>query len=441
MSLSSTHGSTPTTSSLATQLPFSLLGPRGQGLFASLTFIWLIVLMLVGVGLPTVNAVFAGRPGYSVDRLIWNSVWFVLFATVLSVLLGSAIYIAPPEWLGQIPKLEVSAIVVCSWIGVAASGAAGLILGTQRFRLWGAIQFTGSACTLGSALPLISWLHLGLFGAVVAWIGGQLVILVLAVLALASDWRWPPRFDRPLMQETAWFGARANASGLVGTLNFRFDSLLVLYLAGAFVTGLYSVTVLLAQLTFLAPSALSSSVLPMLSGSSRDRAVILTNRTIRLSLAMGLTAALGIGIFGRLLLALFGSQFAQAWLTLLLLLPGVAAYSLCHVTSVYWDSYVRKPHVNLYIAGLSLLIDTVGVMLLVPWLNLAGAGAAASLGYLIAAGLSLTLYIAHSRATLWEACVVRPADIAWLSRTIGATIRQRLFAIVERHPVPSQVAR
>src|SRR5207253_9172728 len=126
---------------------------------------------------------------------------------------------------------------------------------------------------------------------------------------------------------------------------------------------------------------------------------------------MGIGSALGLGITGHVVLALFGAQFAKAWPTLLLLLPGAAAYALCHVTSVYWDSHVRKPQVNLYIAGLSLLIDSAGVLIPVPWFQLPGAGVAASIGYGVAAGLSLVLYLRHSGSSVWDSCVVRPRDV------------------------------
>src|SRR5438876_1109813 len=68
-----------------------LLGPVGQGLYAALTLLWLVVLMVLGLGLPTINSVFAGREGYDPGRLISNSIWLTLFAAVMSGLLAIAI--------------------------------------------------------------------------------------------------------------------------------------------------------------------------------------------------------------------------------------------------------------------------------------------------------------------------------------------------------------
>lgn len=388
------------------------LGPRGQGIYAAATFIALIACMVSGLGIPWTNQAFAGRRGYLARSLASNAYLFVLVAAIVAVALGAVILFTPLGWL---PVPRDVALIVVAWIpfGVAVDAVAGLTWGLNRMVAWSRIFIVlGPLATLAAMIILLIGLHLGVKGAVLAWSIGQATTLAAGMWTLRREMFPPVAIDRKLLRESVPFGLRSVLSNLLGTLNLRFDFLLVLSFLGAAQLGIYAVAVMLTGFVLFLPSSTASSLLPVFSSGERERVVGLTNRAIRANLALSVVGGLALAIASPLVLWVFGEAYRGGVVTLLILLPGTVVYSIAHITTAYWQTFRRRPQVNLYLAGLSLVIDLIAAIVLIPRLGLPGAALAATLSYMASVIVSVYLYMRDAAVPLGDVIRLRRDDFA-----------------------------
>jgi O-antigen/teichoic acid export membrane protein len=217
--------------------------------------------------------------------------------------------------------------------------------------------------------------------------------------------------DFSILKEALWFGVRSMVSHLVGTLNFQFDVLLVFVFLGARAAGPYAIVELLANSLFFVPTAISTAILPVLSRTDGASAVALVNRGLRLSVAVGALSGFLLVIVARLVLPLYGQAYLNAWPALVALAPGVAFSSLVHIATVYWEAHVREPHVNLYVAAISLLLGSLADLWLIPHIGLVGAGIGATFGYTAMTVTTLILFWRRSGTNPRESLVPRLEDL------------------------------
>jgi O-antigen/teichoic acid export membrane protein len=400
------------------------IGPRGQGIYAATTFIALIAIAVAGLGIPWSNQAFAGRRGYVARSLAANSYVFVLAAAAIAAVLGSVTFLAPRAWL---PIPGDIALLVVVWIpfGVAVDALAGLTWGLNRMVAWSRIFIVlGPLATLAALLIFSIVLHLGVKGAVLAWLVGQIAMLIAGSWTLRRVLYPPGAVDGKVLRESLPFGFRSVLSNLLGTLNLRFDFLLVLSFLGAAQLGIYAVAVMLTQLVLFLPSATAASLLPVFSSGEKERVVALTNGAVRANLTLSVIAGLVLALAAPAVLWIFGHEYLSGLVTLLILLPGTVLYSIAHITTAYWQTYRRRPQINLYLAGMSLTIDVIAAIILVPRFGLPGAALAASLSYTASVIVSLSLYIRDANVSLRDVITFRRDDLAGVVEAFRRSRRQ-----------------
>lgn len=389
------------------------LGPSNQGTYASLIFLWLLAVLVFGVGVQWVNATFAGRDPSQLPSFVTNSLVFVLLSGILT---GIAIVILQfVNGLGHRDLLGGVAFVL-PWVplGVGVAALDGLLWGSNRLMIRNSIvSVIGPLAILVAMILEVSVWRAGLNGAMMAWLSGY---GVMAVIAAGFILRSCPRLAVPdfgLLRTGLWFGARSTVSHLVGTMNLQFDILLVALLIGVHAAGPYAVIETLSNLLFFIPTSISVALLPVIARETdTPRATEWINRALRISLFFGFGGAILLALATRVGLSLYGPAYSEAWLPLLALLPGVAFSSMSHITTVYWSSYALKPEINLYVVALSLVIDILADLLLIPRLGLLGAGIGATLGYSTMTLCTLSLFWHRSGCPPVESLLPKRSDFS-----------------------------
>lgn len=372
------------------------LGPRLQGIYATTVLIWTFGSAITGLGIGVTNVTFAGQhpPG----DLLSNSVWFVLYSTLLASIGILVIELGlTPASFGDLPAEQVKIALGAIPIGVGVAALGGLMWGLNRMREWNLIfVLLVPLVSLVAAFILVARLRMGMPGAIAAWLMGQVVALVVGARQLLAGTSFRLHWDSGLAGETLWYGLRANLAQLIGQFNFRLDAFFVLYFLGARAVGLYSIAAYVAEWLFFLPSATATVLFPGFASSDAATAAGNANRAMRLTVITTTAAMLGLAVCAPWIIRMFGPAYRDAVGPLLVLLPGVGVYSLAHITTVYWYGFARKPQINLLIAGVSLAVDIGGVMFLVPRFGLIGAALASTIAYVVAMTLNIFLYARHS---------------------------------------------
>lgn len=403
------------------------LGPAGQGHYSLTAAATLLAASLLGGGMG-LAAVPALRQGKVSPRRLMRA-QFLWLGVMLLVLAGGAALVTalpgPARWLadylGWRPGLGFL-------VAAAAAGILGFeiftynLLARGRLVVGSAVNGWRAAAHLGlvGALVLLGQLTLetAVAAFAVAQVGGLVAIILVATRDLrrphagrdapetAVDAGLPPARvplpdrelptdldTRPLWRLVAFnlrHGALGQLSAVAYFLLLRLDQGLLVHFRDATAVGIYSLAVYVGELVWLLPGALT----PLLVHSSaadatdlrRDRTAA---RAVRLGVGLTLAAALPLYIAAAPLLALAGGgQYADSVPALRALLPGIVAFAPGVVLA--GDFIGRgRPHWNTQASALTVVVNLIAALILIPRQGAVGAAWASSLAYACGSAIML----------------------------------------------------
>lgn len=390
-----------------------VLGPGGKGLFTYATLLPHLALNLCILGLTKSLVYFVAAKRHGAGVALGTSFALVLPGAVLCAL-------ALPALGGGLAsgKEGTALLRVTAWV-VPAAAAYSLVrfaaLGLQRYAEFNLLNVADKLAPLllFAAAFLSGFGDLRGFG--VAYTLAALVSLGTGLyLILPACGRLG--FDRRYAGDAVGYGMKSHLGWLAEILNYRLDMLILQALAGPLALGLYSVAVSVAETLWLVPSCVSVVLLPKLTQSPEIRSRA-TPAICRLISVLAVAAAGAMALAAPLLLPLlYGERFRPALGPLVVLLPGVAVYSVVRVLGADFSSRGR-PGTPSLIAGLSLALTLALDLLLIPRFGAMGAAAASTVAYSCSGVLALLLYIRLTGTSVRELLAPTLSDFrtAWRS--------------------------
>lgn len=190
------------------------------------------------------------------------------------------------------------------------------------------------------------------------------------------------------------YGYKAHVSNLMSFFNYKIDLFLVNFLIGPVAAGVYVVAVQLVERLWLLAQAVSVVLLPRLSEleGREDLRAEITPLISRWVFSLTAVASVVLAAFGfPLLRYVFGEEFIFAYPPLLYLLPGIVAGALSKVLAS--DIAARgKPELNMYTTLISLPLNILGNVILIPVMGLSGAALATTFTYFVILVVILIMY-------------------------------------------------
>jgi O-antigen/teichoic acid export membrane protein len=217
-----------------------------------------------------------------------------------------------------------------------------------------------------------AWLYLAVSVVAAAAAFGP---LTLAIAPSSMD----VRFVRRLLQ----FSVKSYSQVVVNQLSYRLDIFIVAYLMSDLAAvAHYHVALSLASLLWVIPDSYGQAIYPRLASYRDDRARCAeTVAGLRIVLIATFLGACGVALVARWLVPLvFGAEYANAALLVVLLLPGTLAVSVSKILMRYFVSRNLHQVNSLCMLG-ALAIDVAANFALIPRFGLPAAPVAASLGY------------------------------------------------------------
>ena len=251
------------------------------------------------------------------------------------------------------------------------------------------------------SLSVLQMFLLGVFGLSLAYVGfdvaGVLAGTALAYLvcAFAATWILWSRLDltaafRSLptdfpKRDLFNFNAYNTVFVFLTISLYNVDILLLQPMAGSHETGLYKGALVIAEFLWLIPTAVQiifiQSSSEMWSRDAHDEITSMASTATRYTLVFTTLLLLGIAALAAPFMQLyFGSEFGDAAVPLLLLLPGVLGFAVAR--PIYAIGQGKGELRVLIIAtGTAAVINLVLNLLLIPQYGMSGAAVATSIGY------------------------------------------------------------
>ncbi len=378
------------------------LGVEGKGVLSLLLLVPNMLGLFLGGGLGVANVYYTGARRWDVRTLAQNSVGITFLVAVLGFIgVGiAALTGILSRWLPNVPLSLIWVALLVFPINLLSGYLAAILQGLQRIVIVNLVTVLQSAVTLVLNILLVVILHAGLVGALTASIlAGVLNLAVVGWLLYRLGARFRPTWNPTVMRSTLGYGLRGYIGNVLQFFNYRLDMFLVNYFLGAAGTGIYSVSVALAELLWYLPNAVGFVIFPKAAASKPETMNRFTPRVFGLTLALTFLGGLGLAAIGRPFIRIvYSEDFLPAYMPLLALLPGVILMGSAKVLTneIAGRGY---PHYNSINSGLALIV-TIGLdLLLIPRYGVLGASIASSVAYTLIFFTAIGFYRLVSRRT------------------------------------------
>jgi len=394
-----------------------LLGASARGTLSVLVALGAVTVLLASFGIHQSSVYFMGRMKDRRDVVVSNT---LLFAVLGGITAGIGLSIAGLVFHAQLLHgIGLGLFFIYVWavpFRYFNEFARLLALSSGRVAVYNLPAFMeGGGLVLGTALLT------AVFGAVLVplvalRVGLEVITAAVLVVFVRRTFRFRLTPSREILSRQIRYGIRNYAGSLLWLFLLQSDLVLCNYFLGAARTGVYSVAV---------STGLPISMLGSVAGvvifqravaeEDRDRRIANTNRVVRLLLPLVVGSALLLGLLAHSLIPLiYGHAFSAGSEALVLLLPGLVAFSLEVVLMNFVASEGSPPVIFLApLAGVALNLG--GNLVMIPQLGINGASITSSAGYGLVLVLVLWYYLRSTGASVRDLVRLRRADFAALT--------------------------
>jgi len=401
-------------------------GPTAKGSADLIVATGTLLAMVFGLSLQSGIVYVVARGRAVINGLLIRLALIALFQTLLATIALVGLVrttLAPALVPPESERWGVIAIALLV-LGILLSGHyRNVLIGLQEIPRVNLINLYGQIVTLIAILVFIyaAWFRSQqLTAEALVWVqvGGSMAIVFLFLWTL-RPWLTGSIRQESGLSEVITYSLPSYLANMAQFLNYRLDIFFVSYFVGVKGVGLYSLAVGIAQLLWLVSGATSQVLLPDVAASTDQvSAQQRTARVARLSLWLSIVLAGGLVIGGDMLLPLvFGAAFRESVPALMWLLPGVTIFSIANVIGSYLAG-IGKPHLNLAVALVGLVVTVALDFVLIPWLGIIGAAIASTLSYLATTLAIIAIFVHETRMPAGRVLLITGEDLNLISEMI-----------------------
>lgn len=403
-----------------------VLGPSGKGSYDLILATTSLAVILLGLSLPSGITYVVARHELALGRLGISLLTILLMQTLcvggLLVLVENS-SLAPAFIPSQFTNYAVAMVTAAFFFQSGYSWLRAVLVGQQRIILVSIFDsgsrtlllllvILGALWRIGSSGPAPSALFIWINTATSAASGVVLVLLLRSEFGSFAG--------QSAVAEVVQFARVSYFGNLAQFLNYRADVFLVSLLTNIGSVGQYTLAVSLGQFVWLISNAFAFALFPRVASSQSDHAANLmrTAKVTRLSLTASVLIALAMAFVADMLLpSIYGEEFRTAVQPLLLLLPGIAIFSVANVLGSYFAG-MGKPAINLKAALVGLVITIPLDLLLIPRFGISGAALTSTLSY---SGTTIAMLVmlkdgGYAKVPLRDFLIINSNDVTLLVR-------------------------
>ena len=374
-----------------------ILGPEGNGQYAVAFLLPTMLATLLNLGIGPANVYFLGAAKVGTVTVFKAMRRLSLIIVTAGLLFGAVcIIFFGKELFPDVPAVLLWVALAVFPFSIVQAFLTSIFQGLQKFNVFNLILLTQPTVTLVFVLMLallgIPQIEFMLGAYLIGFVGT--VGVGLAKLRVEVSTQPPAPYQSGYIKKAVNYGYKAHLSNILAFVNYRADIFLVNFLISPAAAGLYVIAVQLVERLWLLSQAVSTVLLPRLSELSCDEQQRrqVTPIICRGVISVTLIGAVVLGFFSYPLISiLFGDDYVDAFVPMLILLPGIVALSGFRVLAN--DIAARgRPELNMYFSLIVVAANVIGNIVFIPMYGLRGAAAATSIAYILHLILGMSVY-------------------------------------------------
>jgi O-antigen/teichoic acid export membrane protein len=304
-----------------------VLGAEGLGTLTVINVTVALVLQLGCAGLPSANTYFISRDRRELAPIWANALLFGFAAgSVLAAVMAFLAYLRP-SLFGNVPVQLILIAAVSIPFQLVTFLGLNVLLGIDSVGQFNLMDVLAQAFVLLNTVTALLVLGTGLVLLVALNTVASVLVCVAVMLvigrAIAKERGGRAfRLEAELLRRMARYGMKFHVAVVASLLIFRADLLIVNHFRGEAEAGGYSVASQVAMLLMMLPGVIATLIFPRVT-AARDVEGRLIMRATRHTSFVMLVVCLAAAPIAFLLPLLYGAEFADVPVQVLILLPGV----------------------------------------------------------------------------------------------------------------------
>jgi O-antigen/teichoic acid export membrane protein len=358
------------------------LGLLGRGDLAAI-LLWPGILAAVGSLGVTEAVTYETAAGSSPVRAIVGS--SLIIATIQSIaLIGIGAVIAPIVHNGRDTQVLYSTYLYLAYIplNLITLCAIGVLNGLQQYLAYHTLRLMVIALMALGLVLLAAYQALTVRAAIVAYLAANMLTAVSALLLLQRQGVLSLTCRYETIRRLFGFGLRSHTTNVASLLNERLDQLVISIFLAPAKLGLYVIAVTMTSATTFIGSATAMVVFPVVASlrNPTERMTAATRYVRWILVGATCTAVPLIALTPLLIQVLFGKTYLDAVPVTRVLFAASVFLCTNYVVGAVLKAVGRPLDAGIA-ECLSLGVTAVGLVLLLPWLELIGAALTSLLAY------------------------------------------------------------
>ncbi|HYX29536.1 MAG TPA: oligosaccharide flippase family protein [Pyrinomonadaceae bacterium] len=306
------------------------LGPAGTGALAVLNVTTALAMQFGSAGIPSATTYFVARDRNAVTPVWTNGMIFSLGAGLLIAIGIIALANFQPTIFKGVSARLIAIVAISIPFQLVTLLGLNLLLAIDRIRLMNSLDALSSVLLfVNSIVVLIIWqrrltMLVSVNTIIAAVVCGLLVWSVTRVLRRRQP---AAQLDLSLLKRMLHYGLKFYISIFAMFVIFRADLLIVNRFRGADAAGVYAIASQFTFLLIMLPGVIASLLFPRVAARQDETAAYAVDVTRHTSFVMLIVCLAAAGAAFALPLV-YGAQFGDATIQLLIMLPGVFLISL-----------------------------------------------------------------------------------------------------------------
>jgi len=405
-----------------------LLGPAGRGSYAVCILFAMILGVVFTLSVDRAGQYFVASGRAAVVDGVMATLFTALVGSLVGVAVGCVLIGSGAEFFTKASTFSFRLSLILVPLNVLSDSLVLLFMGIRRFGWMSRIAITRVLVHLGATLVLVWVLGLGVPGALVALMLGNLCAIVVGVVFLVRGFDFSgTRLSFTHCTAMLSYGARYWIANLSNHVHFRIGTIMLAWFVSSAEIGIFAAASALVARVLVVPDAIEGALLPRVASDPQGRPDLVA-RVARLSLLVcGFLLAVLVLISRPLVVILFSSSFLPAVPLIGIVAVGILLRSGSKVLMPYFMG-VNRPAICSWAVGLATVVNLGTLLLLLPVMGLTGAAWAMTAGYVVS---TVVLAVAFRRATgmgFAETWLPRSKDASFLRELVMDTLRGRRVA-------------
>jgi len=405
------------------------LGPSGKGLLAVIATIGTVVLQLGNLGIGTFNIYAISNKSVEKKGIIGNSFSMGLMIGMICFLIISIFAFAFPTIFRNIPRsyllIYLLSLPFLFWTNFFSA----ILTGEQKFRKLNIFIIIGQAVNLVGVVLLLLVFKLNVFYILVWYALVNIInaLLPMGFVFLTEGFHF--HFNLKVFKKSLNYGLKICIAGIFAFLILRVDLYMVNFFKGMAEAGLYSLASTFGNIFFILPLSIIIVIFPKINTKGKSKKESIAKYS-RISLLLVFFMAIGTLLFVKLIIGLlYGQEFLPSIQPIILLLPGLIAWSIASILGQYFCSigYPLKITIGWFlVAALNIVLN----FIYIPQYGMIAAALSSTVSYILALGFHYYFFNKETGLGFYDVFVPRKAEIMDIFNRIRGFLRKDIKNVV-----------